>query len=118
MSEPRDDRAYAFWTRVENRKSGTFLDLATSAGISYKYLKDQRSANRLPKLETAYALAVALGTSVEYLMTGIESISYPTRIKKIADHLCTISSHDLDTVETMVMAIPASQTKSSISMEA
>ena len=79
-------------------------------------MKQQRSDSRIPKAEDVLTLAKVLHTSVEYLLTGKgEAPAYPPRIKSIADHLCTISDHDLDTVETMVMALPSKQDESYIS---
>ncbi|MDY6344074.1 MAG: hypothetical protein SPL79_07260 [Sphaerochaetaceae bacterium] len=116
-----DAFAYNFWKNVDlclKAQNKRLTDLALSAEVNYKSLKNSRSLNRFPTTETTYALAIALNTTVEHLMSGKTMPAYPPRIKSIADHLCTISDHDLDTVETMVMALPASQTKYSTSMEA
>lgn len=111
-----------FWKRIDNlvvTNGINYKVLSEESGIPYITIMNQKNQySRLPKLEDAFSLAKALGTTVEYLLTGDEGSSYPPRIKSIADHLCVISNHDLDTVETMVMALPASQAKYSTSMEA
>lgn len=112
-----DAFAYNFWKNVDfclKTQNKSLTDLALSAEVNYKSLKNSRSLNRFPTTETTYAL----NTTVELLMTGKMTPACPSRIKSIADHLCTISNHDLDIVETMMMALPANQAKSSTSMEA
>lgn len=50
----------------------------------------------MPRLETAYLLATALHTTVEYLMTGEEPSSHYARIQDIIDWLMAKSDAELD----------------------
>ena len=68
--------AYRFWDNLDKARgeSITLKDLCKKIGIAYQRLADQRSDCRFPKLEDAYALAKAIGVSLDYLITG-ESLS-------------------------------------------
>ena len=63
--------AYEFWKRVDSvRNNISMAEIARKANVSYKNIKDQRSLNRVPKLEDACAIASALSVPVEYLVYG------------------------------------------------
>ena len=63
--------AYRFWKNVDAVSSGiTLISLASKANLNYRTIKNQRSSNRMPSLSDAYALAKALNTSIEFLLTG------------------------------------------------
>ena len=50
----------------------------------------------MPRLETAYVLATALHTTVEYLLTGKDPPPRYARIQDIIDWLMTKSDAELD----------------------
>ena len=64
--------AFRFWSNLDKAKGDkkTLKELCKELGIAYQRIADQRSDCRLPKLDDAYALALALGVSIEYLATG------------------------------------------------
>lgn len=66
----KEQKAYDFWKRVDYANTGHIIDLCKTAKIDYNRMKHNRSDCRLPKLEDAYAIARALGVSVEYLLAG------------------------------------------------
>lgn len=113
-----DTLARTFWNTVDRiRGNESLKSLCLRTNLNYDSIRNRKTGvtYSLPRLETAYLLATALHTTVEYLMSGAEDAIYPPRIKHIADHLCTIPDHALDTVEAMVMAIPSKQAVSYIS---
>ena len=66
--------AFEFWNRVDLlRKDMQLQDLARMAGISYKTLTNQRVEHRYPKAEDMKNIARVLGTTQEFLMTGVSS---------------------------------------------
>lgn len=66
-----EDKAYEFWKNFDKAIGKIAIkDFAVKNGFDYIRIINQRSDCRLPKLEDAYALASALGVSVEYLLTG------------------------------------------------
>lgn len=118
-----DVAARQFWLRVTElleKSRQTKQDLAKATGMNYGTLTNKSSGSTyvFPNVPSALLIASALGTTVEFLMTGKEpEEKYPARIKAIADHLCTIPDQSLDIVETMVMAIPSKQDGSYISQK-
>lgn len=48
----------------------TVRELSDQTGIKYQLLKDQRSRNVIPKAIDLVSIAKALGTTVDYIMTG------------------------------------------------
>lgn len=62
-----------FWNNVNNlikTRKVTQDDLCNQTGISLNTLRGWISKNVLPRAEEAVAIASALGTTVEYLVTG------------------------------------------------
>lgn len=113
-----DTLARKFWGVVDQlRGDESMKSLCVRTNLNYDSIRNRKTGAKysLPRLETAYSLAVALHTTVEYLLTGAEETTYPPRVKAIADHLCTIPDQALDTVEAMVKAIPSRQDESYIS---
>ena len=51
-------------------------ELSERTGILEGSLQTTRSLGTLPKMQMLYPIAQALGTTVEYLYTGIEEIEY------------------------------------------
>ena len=62
-----------FWTRVNiliKEKSMTQTELSVSCGFNPRRIQNLSGGNRLPDVHEGYLIAQALGTSVEYLITG------------------------------------------------
>lgn len=93
---------YSFWKRVDKIRPKEDLKVfAKKSGLDYVRLTNQRSDCRIPKLEDAYMISVALGCSIEYLITGEESHRYDARIIAIANAL-EADPEKLDAVEVLL----------------
>jgi hypothetical protein len=67
----RNEKADVFWKRVDDlKKDITMKAIVERAGLEYEVIRVQRTRNRIPRTTEAVALAGALGTTVEYLITG------------------------------------------------
>lgn len=110
--------AFEFWKRVDNLNNGkTLTSLAKEADISYRNVKEQRSLNRLPKLEDAYKLSQTLSTTIEFLLTG-DSFFHPQfnkRILDIASACKTASEGDLNAIEKILGIGPKKEADTKIS---
>ena len=65
-----------FWERFETQMKALSLtkkEVAALVGISYGTFVNYSTNNRIPKTEEAVRIAKAIGTSVEYLVSGEES---------------------------------------------
>ena len=65
-----------FWERFETQMkvlSLTKKEVAALVGISYGTFVNYSTNNRIPKTEEAVRIAKAIGTSVEYLVSGEEA---------------------------------------------
>lgn len=72
-----------FYERVKylvKEKNFSLIPFLESIGINYGTYKAQRRYNNLPRADEAVKIAQALGTTVEYLVTG-ENIPPITNIK-------------------------------------
>ena len=67
----KENRGYYFWKQVDLQRGKTLLsEIASALCLNYQSIRDQRTNNRLPKLEDAYSIASYLGVSIEYILTG------------------------------------------------
>lgn len=110
--------AFEFWKRIDNLNDGkTLTSLAKKAEISYRNIKEQRSLNRLPKLEDAYKLAQTLSTTIEFLLTGDTFFQpqFNTQILAIANACKTASEGDLNAIEKILGICPKKEASSKIS---
>ncbi len=100
------DLGYRFWIRVDELRAAIpcqLIDMATMACIDYTRIKNQRSANRLPKLEDAYHIARVLNCSIMYLLTGItENCNVPEKIQPFIHALNKASDEDLELVRRVL----------------
>ena len=79
------------------------IDMAIDAGIDYTRIKNQRSDNRLPKLEDAYHIARVLDCSITYLLTGaLDSDAIPKRLQPFIRALTQASEDDLELVRRVL----------------
>ena len=100
------DLGYRFWLRVDELRSMRrcqLIDMAIDAGIDYTRIKNQRSDNRLPKLEDAYHIARVLDCSITYLLTGaLDSDAIPKRLQPFIRALTQASEDDLELVRRVL----------------
>ena len=64
-----------FWNRVDfllKKQKRTLTDLCKECCINYNSVNGQRTRESLPKAEQIYAMSQYLGTSMEFLLTGVE----------------------------------------------
>lgn len=95
--------AYRFWKNVDAISDGvTLVALASKANLNYRTIKNQRSGNRMPGISEAYALAKALGTSIEFLLTGNDTSEFPPRILAIAKRCMDAEEDDLRLIEKVL----------------
>lgn len=67
----------ALWARIDElRGTISIRELAEKASVNEKSLQVIRSRGSLPSLQVLYPIAQALGTTAEYLYTGIEENEY------------------------------------------
>jgi len=58
--------------RMAKKKSRSLQEFILSVGLNHDTYYSQKTAGNLPRLEDALQISKALGTTVEYLVTGIE----------------------------------------------
>lgn len=98
-----------FWKRMDKiRPKEDLKNFAKRNGLDYVRLTNQRSDGRIPKLEDAYRISVALGCSIEYLITGEDGHRYSARVKAVADALES-DPEKLDAVEVLLFGKKAGQ---------
>lgn len=69
-----EDPGYFFWQNVDKKRGDLSLaEIARAKGLKYQRIKEQRSDNTLPRVDYAFAIADAIGTTCEFLMTGSDS---------------------------------------------
>ena len=72
-----DGNGRQLWNRIDKlRGSMSIRELSERTGILEGSLQTTRSLGTLPKMQMLYPIAQALGTTVEYLYTGIEENEY------------------------------------------
>lgn len=70
--------AYEFWTRVDSlvqQKQMNLGEFSKSSSVPYNTLVTQRTRKSVPKTEQLIEMASTLGTSIDYLVTGRESLN-------------------------------------------
>lgn len=106
---------YSFWKRFDQLRPKEDLKVfAKRNGIDYVRLTNQRSDCRIPKLEDAYRLSIALGCSLESLITGEEIRTPNPRINAIVKYLDT-HPEKLDAIEILLFEKSAGQSSKSSS---
>lgn len=111
-----DSHAREFWLRVNGllTKHGmTKQDLARATGINYGTLTNKSSGATyvFPNVEASHAIADALGTTVEYLMTGEEPPPRHTSYDDIIARLDIATPEECDMVRRM-LGLPVHERKS------
>ncbi len=83
----------------------TAKDLGRQAGIEHRTIEGWTSSRKtIPRADAAVAIAQALDTTVEYLITGEAPAGWrpPPRIEAIVDDLLILDDQELVTVRVMV----------------
>lgn len=87
-----------FWKRIsDSNPYQTLSGLASNAGVNYDYLRQQKSHRKIPNSITLYRLSIAIGKSMEYLITGIEEKKMPSlspRIRRIVLNLIHVATEE------------------------
>lgn len=117
-----------FWGRVEAARAGqatTYRWLAESIlKKSETTISGWRSQDVLPRADDAVKIARALGTTVEYLVTGADPDSLTPRIRALAMDCARLPAPDLDEIEALVrikvgrLADPVDEIADAVSMAA
>lgn len=86
------------------KQKGTTIEgiLASAGAIPLNTYNGWRKRNILPRADECLVLAKALGTSVEFLVTGKERDSFPPRIQTIAIRCLSASEEDLALIERVL----------------
>lgn len=95
----------SFWELVkgEIRRSNTTQEwVSRRAGISFDTFRGWIAHNRLPKADDAVHIAMVLGTTVEYLVTGKDPSELPARVRDLCRDLDALSDDDLAEIRALV----------------
>ena len=85
-----NENAEEFWSRIKNliKQNNTTQDwLAQKCDVSINVLKSWIFNKRLPDAAQASKIAQALGTSVEYLVTGSDNSPYMEENAQLKDRI-------------------------------
>jgi len=99
---------FEFWKQVDIvRGQKSLRNVADECHLNYQVVKDQRSDNRLPKLEDAVAIARVLGVSVESLLSSQPAIQshHSPEVEEIARKLESLPMEELYMVGRMVSGL-------------
>lgn len=100
----KDFETNSFWNRIDGLlkvQHKTLTDLCADCEIPYSSVNNQRMRNNLPKAEQFYVMAQYLGTSMEFLLTGIEpKFEFQEPLKSVVELLRT-NEEVLDAVCTL-----------------
>lgn len=118
MGKDVNTEGFYFWSRIDELRKQRGLSLAAiSENISttYSNLRTQRSSNIIPKAFVIAELAKVLHTDIEYLLTGVHfsqgippvfyEILDNVRLRSIVEFIPTLSSSELDLLETFLKAM-------------
>lgn len=83
--EDKEEKAYAFWRRVDALRKGTLQELADVMQIREQSLRVMRSRCSMPRALAVKALAEYLGTTSNYLLTGEDGAEEPTTSREIPE---------------------------------
>ncbi len=111
--------AHIFWNIVKKeveKQNTTFEWLYRKTRIPKGTFSSWKNRNIIPRADEAYKIAEALGVSVEYLLTGMdtaEHISNPG-VQDILERIIFFDDHDLESVKALVKMMAARYVKSDI----
>ena len=99
------DLAVSFWELVNQlikTNKATQEDLAKSLNIPFGTYRGWNAYKRLPDASSAYHIAKALGTTVEYLVTGEDIGGIPQEIISIAQKIAGLDREDKEEIMLLV----------------
>lgn len=82
------DDAIAFWSRVKDLIRAHKISqekFASYIGMKYSTFKSWIYNNRIPDIFTGHDMAIALGVSMEYLVTGNDGQAAEIRSKQVLE---------------------------------
>ena len=91
-----------FWNNVDSYWPFSLKKLCDITGLSYQRIRDQRCGGRLPALADAYMISTAIGTTIEKLLTGINTSDFPASINAIAERTLTANADDIRFINTIL----------------
>ena len=91
-----------FWKNVDIYRPCSLKKLCEATGLSYQRMRDQRSRESLPALTDAYAISIAIGVTIEKLLTGLDTSDFPEDITAIAEKSLDADSDDLRLIRTIL----------------
>ena len=99
-----------FWQNLSDeldRRGLNNMKLAEKAGLAYRTITTQRNRHTIPGAEQLYRMSVALGVTMEFLLTGQDTdIATPPRIMRIIEKCRSASDEDLALVERVLRLEP------------
>lgn len=101
-----------FWDRVKDAVKDTKTTLVRAAresGIHKETIKQQIMNDRLPDVEQGHRLAKFLGTTVEYLVEGIEPV-ITNRARDMAIQFDKLGEAHRKSIETIIKGLSGENT--------
>lgn len=105
--------ATEFWDRVDkNNPYKTVGKLVAATGINYHRLTQQRCDGIMPKADDLYKISIAIGKSMEFLLTGNEKPAekiekeLPERIKRIVFRLENLATEEDFMLVERILRLP------------
>jgi len=85
-------------------KYGAAKRLSEKSGIAYSTIRSWFDRESRPNVEEAARIAVAMGVSLDYLITGQEYWAelQNGRVRRLCRRLGALSDHDIETIEMLV----------------
>ena len=111
MKEVMEDEKLAmdFWGRVEQSQQlcgkTSLKDICRKIAVPYQTLANQKTGARLPSLVVAVSLAKELGTTVEWLLYGVEKdarASEDTRLSALMKRIEELSQTEIFALEVLL----------------
>ncbi|MBQ0071462.1 MAG: hypothetical protein KBS81_06360 [Spirochaetales bacterium] len=120
MKEAMEDEKLAmdFWGRVEQAQQlcgkTSLKDICRKMAVPYQTLANQKTGARLPSLVVAVSLAKELGTTVEWLLYGVNKdarITEDTRLNALMKRIEELSQTEIFALE---VRLGVNRTKSAV----
>ena len=106
----------SFWQNVENEllyKNMSRKELAGKASFAVSGISLGLAHNSIPNADVAVRIAVVLGVSVEYLVTGKDSHITPKENAEIIHHITSdlqkLDKYDLSSISSLVRRMAEKQ---------
>lgn len=110
LTMQNEDVRKAFWTRLKNlrkQKRWSQKELAATVEIRFQQLNKYESGLNLPPAEMLIKLADALGTNVDFLLTGNPAEQMPPGNTRLYKRFRAVEDFDGDDQETVISLIDA-----------